>query len=86
MKKRILAIQVSTWEALENTAVEHAPVIHVDHTLYAQNPARAWETLGRQGYVLSARKGRSGVFFLLSTGENRFCHDTHEIEDPLGIL
>lgn len=86
MKKRILPVQVSTWEALSDAAAEGWTVVHVDFALYRGDPGRIRELMARNGYILSARPGKRGVFFLLQTGERRFQHDCHEIHDPANIL
>lgn len=86
VKKQILPIQVSTWEALTAAAAEGCTVVHVDQQLYMQEPGKIRERMGSHGYILSAKPGKRGVFFLLHTGPRRFQHDCHEIHDPANIL
>lgn len=86
VKKRILPVIVCTWEALEGAAEDGPPVIYADNALYTQDPAGVRELLGEQGYVLSSKPGKQGVFFLLNRGEGCFRDELHEIHDPLNIL
>lgn len=86
MKKEIMPIMVSTMDALRLAAGEGWPVIHVHRSLYDQAPAQIRRLLAEQGYILSARPGKQGVFFLLYMGEDRFRHQLHEIRDPQDIL
>lgn len=86
MKKQVLPVMAFSWEALAGAAEEAPPVIYVDRPLYNQCPGRIREVLGQNGYVLSVRTGKRGVFFLLTRGPSRFCPDTQEIHDPLHIL
>lgn len=86
VKKQILPVQVSTWDALTAVAAEGWTVVHVDLALYRSDPGPIRNVMGRNGYVLSAKPGKSGVFFLLQTGPRRFQHDCHEIHDPANIL
>lgn len=86
VKKQILPVQVSTWDALSSAAAAGWTVVHVDHALYRDDPGKIRDIMGSNGYVLSAKPGKRGVFFLLQTGSRRFQHDCHEIRDPDHIL
>lgn len=84
--QKILPIIVTTWEAMVGAASEQCPVIYVDEGFYRSRTAEIRAEMARHSYVLSWKKGKQGVFFLLTTGENRFDHARQEIYDPLGIL
>lgn len=84
--QKIIPIIVSTWAALEAAAAEGCPVIYVEDRLYRAKAAGIRELMGSYGYVLSWKRGRQGVFFLLALGEKRFDHSRQEIYDPMDIL
>lgn len=84
--EQILPIIVSTWEALEAVAPQGCPVIYVEEGLYRVQSARIGALMAANHYALFIRRGRKGVFFLLTRGENRFVHSRHQIRDPAGIL
>jgi len=82
--QKIIPIIAGTWEALIAAAAEHCPVIYVEEALYRAQAAAIRQELS--GYVISWKKGKKGVFFLLAAGENRFDHTRHEIYDPYSLL
>lgn len=84
--EQVLPIIVSTWEALEGVASQNCPVIYVEEGLYRAQSARIGALMADHHYVLSIRRGKKGVFFLLTAGENRFDHSRHQIRDPSAIL
>lgn len=84
--QRILPIMVSTWEAMTGAASAQCPVIYVDEGFYRTRAAEIRAEMARHSYVLSWKKGKQGVFFLLTAGENRFDHSRQEIYDPFDIL
>lgn len=84
--ERILPIMVSTWEALEAAAPEQWPVVYVDEGLYRTRGQDIRSLMGAHHYALFWKRGRHGVFFLLTQGKNRFDHSRHQIHDPAGIL
>lgn len=86
MKKKILPVIVTTVEALRAVADRDVPVIYVENVLYSGQAGAIRSLLADRGYVLSATRGRRGVFFLQSSGEHAFRHELHEISDPMNIL
>lgn len=84
--QQIIPIIVTTMEALEAASAEGWPVIYVDEGLYRVQASRIRERMARHHYALFWKRGRKGVFFLLTQGERRFDHDRHVIHDPAGIL
>lgn len=84
--ENIIPIITTTWEALEAAAAEGCPVVYVDIGLYRARAAEVRALMGQNRYVLSRSRGNKGVFFLLTSGKNRFDHSRHRIHDPFGIL
>lgn len=84
--EQILPVIASTWEALEATAPMGLPVIYIDEGFYRADAARIGALMAAHHYALFIRRGRKGVFFLLTQGENRFDHSRHQIRDSAGIL
>lgn len=84
--EQVLPIIVSTWEALEAAAPQNCPVIYVEEELYRARSARIGTLMADHHYALSIQRGKKGVFFLLTAGENRFDHSRHRIHDPQAIL
>lgn len=84
--ENIIPIIATTWKALESAAEKGCPVVYVDIELYRIRAAAIRELMAQNHYVLSWKRGKKGVFFLLTAGEHRFDHSRHRIHDPFDIL